>query len=130
MFTQFSEIIMWFDSNSRESSTWTHSDKIIPFKVKMNLYIPNLEGNIDVASVDNWVQQLKSYHAVNQLFEVEKITIASLKMSTYGQFQWKNTSKNMENEDDPIETWVKFVEYVQKEFYPPNYLEQQYKKWK
>ena len=29
----------------------------------------------------------------------------------------------------PHRTWVKFVEYVQKEFYPPKYLEQQYKKW-
>ena len=35
----------------------------------------------------------------------------------------------MEKEDDPINTWVKFVEYVWKEFYPPKYLEQQYKKW-
>ena len=36
----------------------------------------------------------------------------------------------MEKEGDPIDTWVKFVEYVQKEFYPPKYIEQLYKKWK
>ena len=35
----------------------------------------------------------------------------------------------MEKEGNPIDTWVKFAEYVQKEFYPPKYLEQQYKKW-
>ena len=58
-------------------------NKIIPFKVKMNLDIPDLEGKIDVESVDNWVQQLESYYSVNQLSEAENITIASLKMSTY-----------------------------------------------
>ena len=36
----------------------------------------------------------------------------------------------MEKEEDPIDTWVKFVVYVRKEFYSPKYLEQQYKKWK
>ena len=35
----------------------------------------------------------------------------------------------MEKEEEPIDTWVKFVEYVRKEFYPPKYIEQQYKKW-
>ena len=116
MFTQFRNILNCFSLTSGESSTFPHFDKIIPFKVKMNLYIPNLEGNIDVASVDNWVQQLKSYHAVNQLFEVEKITIESLKMSTYVHCWWENLSTKMEKEEDPINTWVRFVEHVQKEF--------------
>ena len=49
----------------------------------MNLDIPNLEGKIDVESVDNWVQQLASYYSVNQHLEDEKITIASLKLLTY-----------------------------------------------
>ena len=48
----------------------------------MNLDIPNLDGKIDAESVENWVQQLESYYTVNQLSEVEKITIASLNMST------------------------------------------------
>ena len=62
----------------------------------MNLDILNLEGNIDVESVDNWVDQLESYYAVNQLFEVEKITIASLNMSTSLHRWWENLSTNME----------------------------------
>ena len=49
----------------------------------MNFDILNIEGKIDVESVDNWVQQLESYYSVNQPSEVEKITIASLKMSTF-----------------------------------------------
>ena len=95
----------------------------------MNLDIPSLEGKIDAESVNNWVQQLKSYCEVNQLSEAEKITIVSLKMSTFVHCWWKNLSRKMEKEDDPINTWVKFVEYVQKDFYPPKYLKQQYKKW-
>ena len=59
-----------------------HSNKIGPFKLQMNLDTPNLEGNIDAKYVDNWVQQLHSYYSMNQLSEKEKITIASLKMST------------------------------------------------
>ena len=78
----------------------------------MNLDIPNLEGNINATSVDNWVQQLESYYTVNQLSEAEKITIASLKMSTSVHCWWENLSTKMEKEEDPIDTWVKFVEYI------------------
>ena len=78
----------------------------------MNLDILNLEGNIDEESVGNWVQQLESYYSMNQLFEIEKITIASLKMSTSEHFLWENLSANMEKEGDPIDTRVKFVKYV------------------
>ena len=47
MFAQFNEILMRVTSNSGESSMRPNSDKINPFKVKMNLDIPNLEGKID-----------------------------------------------------------------------------------
>ena len=89
-----------------------HSDKISPFKVQTNLDIPNLEGKIDVESIDNWVQQLESYYYVNRLSEAENITIASLKMSTSIHCLWDNLSTEMEKEVDTIDTWVKFVEYV------------------
>ena len=62
----------------------------------MNLDIPNLVGKIDVESVDNWVQQLEYYYAVNKLSEAEKITIVSLKMSTSVHCWWENLSKKME----------------------------------
>ena len=75
----------------------------------MNMDILNLEGKIDVEFVDNWVQQLESYYIVNQLFEVENISIASLKMSTFVHCWWENLSRKMEKEEDPTETWVKFV---------------------
>ena len=73
--------------------------------MQMNLDIPNLEGNIEVESVENWAQQLESYYSGNQLFEAEKITIASLKMSTFVHCWWENLSTKMEKEDDPIDTW-------------------------
>ena len=96
----------------------------------MNLDIPNLEGKIHIEFVDNWVQQLESYYSLNQLSKAENITMESLKIPTSIHCWWENLSINMEKKDDPINTWVKFVEYVRKEFYPPKYLEQQYKKWK
>ena len=74
---------MQLASNSKESLTWPHFNKIIPFKVKMNLDILDIEGKINVEYVDSWVQQLESYYCVNQLFGAEKIIIAALKMSTF-----------------------------------------------
>ena len=76
------------------------------------MYILNLKGKIGAESVDNWVQQLESYYSMNQLPEVENITISSLNMSTFIHLWWENLLTNMEKEGDPIDTWVKFVEYV------------------
>ena len=66
----------------------------------------------------------ESYYMVNQLSEAEKITIVSLKMSTYVHYWWKNISTNMEKEEDAIDNQVKFVKYIWKELYPPKYVEQ------
>ena len=115
---------MRFDSTFGESLMRPHSNKIIPFKVQINIDIPNIDGNIDAKFVDNWVQQLELYYFVNQLSKAKNITIASLKMSTSVHYWWENLSTKMEKEGDPIETWVIFFEYVQKEFYLPKYLKQ------
>ena len=85
--------------------------------------ILNLEGNIEAESIDNWVQQLESYYAVNNLSKVENITIASLNMSTSVHCWWDNLSTKMEKEGDLVDKWVKFVKYIRKELYPPMYLE-------
>ena len=124
MLAQFSEILLKITTNSVESSTQSHYDKIIPFKVKMNMYILNLEAKIDVESVDNWVQQMESYYSVNQLSKAENITIASLNMSTSVHCWWENLSTKMEKEGGPIDTWVKFDEHIWKELYPSKYIEQ------
>ena len=107
----------------------TNFDKIIPFKFKMNLDILNLEWNIGVESINNWVQKMKSYYSPNQLSKDENITITFLKMSTFMQCWWENLLTKIKKDRDPIDTWEKFVEYVRKEFYTPKYIEQQYKKW-
>ena len=78
----------------------------------MNIDIPNLEENIDVEFVENWVQLLEFYFAVNQLSEAENITIVSLNMSSFVRYWWDNLWTKMEKEEEPLYTWVKFVEYV------------------
>ena len=78
----------------------------------MNLNISNLEGKINMESVNNWVQQLEYFYVVNRLFEAENITISSLKMSTSVHCRRKNLSTKMKKEEDPIDTWVKFFEYI------------------
>ena len=61
--------------------------------------------------------------------EEEKLLVLKYDSGLSPYIAGGNLSIKMEKEDDPIETWVKFVEYVWKEFYLPKYLEQQYKKW-
>ena len=78
----------------------------------MNLDVPNLEGKIDTESVDNWVQQLEYYYVVNKISRAENITIASLNMLSFVHCWWENLSTKMEKEGNPIDTWVKFFEYV------------------
>ena len=77
---------MQFTSTSVESLMRSQYDKIIPFKVKMNLDIPNFEGNTDVKFVDNCVEQLESYNFVNQLSKEKNITITSLEISNFVHF--------------------------------------------
>ena len=101
MFTQFNNNLMQFASAFRESLTKSHSHKINPFKVKMNLDILNLEGNIDAESIDNWVQQLESYYSVNQLSEAENITIESLKMPASVHYWWENISQRWNEKETP-----------------------------
>ena len=119
MFSQFNEILKRFCSTSGGFLTRMNSEKMSPFKVQMNLDIPNLEGNIDAESVDNWVQQLESYYSMNQLSKAKNITIVSLNMSTYVHCWWEKLSTKMEKDGDPIKKLDKFFEYIQKDFYPP-----------
>ena len=82
MFSQFNKILTQFALASIGSSMRPHTDKISPFKAQMNMDIPNLEGKFNIESIENWVQQIESYYSMNQHTKAEKITIASLKMST------------------------------------------------
>ena len=77
---------MQFTSTSVESLMISQYDKIIPFKVKMNLDILNFEGNIDVKFVDNCVEQLESCNFVNELYKEKNTTITSLEMSNFMHF--------------------------------------------
>ena len=52
-----------------------------------------------------------AFHYASKL-EAKNIIIASLKMSTSVHCWWENLSIKMEKDEDPIDTWVKFVEYV------------------
>lgn len=62
MYEHFNEILARltssFGSTLVSNSTRNAFDKASPFKVQMNLDIPNLEGKIDAEFVDNCVQQL------------------------------------------------------------------------
>ena len=52
-----------------------------------------------------------------------------MKMSTFVHCWWENLLTKSEEDVNLVDTWEKFVECVLKDFYPPKYMEQQYKKW-
>ena len=94
MYEHFNEVFVRFTSslglNSVSDQPRSTFDKVSPFKVQINLDLPNLEGKIYVDSVDDWIQQLECHFFVNQLSKAEKVTIASLKMLTSMHCQWEN----------------------------------------
>ena len=57
--SQFCEIIMRVTANFEESLTRPDYNKISELKVLINMDIPNLDGNINAESIDNWLQQLE-----------------------------------------------------------------------
>ena len=61
---------------------------------------------------------------MNNFFEAEKVTIATLKMLTNVPCWWENLSKKKDEDGGPIKTWKWFFKHVRIEFYPSKYHEQ------
>jgi hypothetical protein len=61
------------------SSTSSHSASATPFKVQVNFDIPLFEGQIDVDSLEKWLNLLEGYYSVRKKIDSEKITFMLLK---------------------------------------------------
>ena len=65
-----------------EIGTFSSSDHFggtAPFKVQVNFDIPVFEGQIDVDSLEKWLNLLEGYFSVHNLSDGENITSALLK---------------------------------------------------
>ena len=66
---------------------------VVPFKVQMKLKIPNLQGKVDADAPYIQIRQLESYFIANDLIDGDKVTIATLKMSTIVHYWQDNLNE-------------------------------------
>jgi hypothetical protein len=66
-----------------------HFGGATPFKVKFNFYIPLFEVQIDVDSIEKWLNILEGYYFVQKISESEKITFTLLKTLPHVRAWWE-----------------------------------------
>ena len=79
MMDSFAQILLRMPTPSSASSMSNRFGDATPFKVQVNFDIPLFEGNIDIDSLDNWLNVLEGYFSGHNFYDREKITFALLK---------------------------------------------------
>ena len=59
MMNNFAQILRWLLTRADASTSKDHFGGVAPFKVQVNFDIPLFEGQIDVDSLEKWVNLLK-----------------------------------------------------------------------
>jgi hypothetical protein len=92
-----------------------------PFKVQVNFYIPVFEGQIDVNSLEKWINLLEGYFSIHNFFDREKITFALLKDLPHVKHWWENYWEKSSTEESRIygvdPTWDFFVDAFKEQYY-------------
>ena len=92
-----------------------------PFKVQFNFDIPIFEGQIDVDSLEKWLNLLEGYFSVHNFSDKEKITFALLKALPHVKHWWETYQEQSSTEDSGIygaePTWEFFVDLVMEQYY-------------
>jgi hypothetical protein len=84
------------------AGTYSSSDHFggsSPFKVQVNFYIPIFEGQIDVDSLEKWLNLLEGYFSVHNFSDRERITFALLKTLPYVKHWWENYCEKISMEE-------------------------------
>ena len=71
MMDKFSQILRQLPTNNASSSS-SHSGGANRFKVQVNFDIPIFEGQIDVNTVDRWLNPLEGYFSIHDFSNREK----------------------------------------------------------
>jgi hypothetical protein len=70
-------------------SSRNHFGGTYPFKVKVNFDIPIFEGQIDVNSLEKWLNLLEGYFSIHNLSDMENITFRLLKALPHVKHWWE-----------------------------------------
>jgi hypothetical protein len=83
-------------------SSNNHFGNTSSFKVQVDFDIPVFEGQIDVDSLDKWLNLLEGYFYVHNFFDREKITFALLKSFPHVKHLWETYWEQSSTEDSGI----------------------------
>ena len=68
----------------------SHFGGATPFKVQVNFEINIFDGEIDVDTLEKWLNLLKGYFFVHNFFDGESITFVLLKVVPHVKNLWEN----------------------------------------
>jgi hypothetical protein len=106
---------------------------VTPFKVQVNFYISLFQCQIDVDTLENWLNLLKGYFLVYNFSNREKITFALLNVVPRVKYWWETFYKqNFAEESRMLEaktTWASFVDAIKEKYYPIGNYDDQYTRW-
>jgi hypothetical protein len=90
MMENFSHILQCLSITTCASSSSDHFGGTSPFKVQVKIYIPVFEGQIDVDTLEKWLNLLEGYFFVHNLSDRENIIFALLKDLPHVKHWWEN----------------------------------------
>ena len=133
MMNIFSQILRWLPTTTDTSTLSGHFVGATQFKVQVNFYIPIFEGQVDVDSLEKWINFPEGYFLVYNFSNREKITFALLKVVPHEKY-WRETycEKASIEESKMFVTeppWASFVDALKGKYYPIRNYEDQYTKW-
>ena len=101
-----------------------------PFKVKVNFDRPIFDGQIDADAIDRWLNILKGYFSVHDLFDQEKIIFALLKAAPHVKDWWETYCEKKEEEEPSlfsvVPTWNSFRDEIKEQYYPVGSYDDKY----
>jgi hypothetical protein len=89
MFDNFSQILKRFPIITCTSLSSSRFGDATPFKVQVNFYILVFEGQIDVDTLEKWLNLLEGYFSFHNFFYREKITFVLLKALSHVKHWWE-----------------------------------------
>ena len=133
MMNNFAQILRRLPATTNTSTSSDHFGGTTPFKVQINFDSFVSEGQIDVDTLEKWVNLLEGYFSVYNFSDREKITFALLKVVPNVKDQWETYCEQASIEESEMfgtkPTWAYFVDALKGQYYLLGNYEDQCKIW-
>ena len=101
------------------SSTRNRFEDATPFKVQVNFDIPLFQGQIDVDSLEKWLNVIEGYFSIHNFSDREKIIFALLEvvphvLNWWGAY-WEKESSDEFGMFETNPTWGSFIDGVKEQ---------------